>query len=115
MARLVNLRNGSVVAVVIERATNALARLHGLLGRKELPVGHALAIEPCTSIHTFFMKFTIDAAFLRKDGRVIRAISGLRPWRMTRVYPSAAMVIELREGALAAADVREGDTLAFED
>ena len=99
----------------VERAFSMRARLRGLLGRKGLDPGAALVIEPCASIHTFFMQFTIDAAFVRRDGRVIRAISGLRPWRATRIYPAATMVIELPEGVLAATATAEGDTLAFEE
>ena len=71
-------------------------------------------IEPCTSIHTFFMRFTIDALFVAKDGRVVRAIAELRPWRATRVYPSAALVIELPAGTLRRTATAEGDALAFE-
>ena len=113
--RIVNRRTGAVLADRVEKATSVRARLRGLLGRKGLDPGSALVIAPCTSIHTFFMQFTIDAAFLGRDGRVIRAISSLRPWRATRIYPAATMVVEFREGALADGDVREGDTLAFEE
>ena len=86
-------------------------RLRGLLGRDSLPDGAALVIEPCTSIHTFFMRFSIDAAFLDRAGRVVRAISNLRPWRATRIYPKAAMVVELPAGTLRRTDTREGDAL----
>ena len=77
--KLLNRRNGAVLAEQIERAVTWRARLRGLLGRGGLAGGSALVIEPCTSIHTLFMKFSIDALFLSADGRVIRAISGLRP------------------------------------
>ena len=97
----------------IERATTVLSRLRGLLGRDHLPEGSALVIEPCTSIHTLFMRFAIDAVFLDRGGRVVRAIGSMRPWRMTRVYPSAALVVELPAGTLARFGVREGDTLTF--
>ena len=112
--KLLNRRNGAVLAEQIERAVTWRARLRGLLGRSGLAGGSALVIEPCTSIHTLFMKFSIDALFLSTDGRVIRAISGLRPWRATRIYPSAAMVIELPAGTLVRSDTREVDHVAFE-
>ncbi len=112
--RAVNQKNGAVLAERVERATSMRARLRGLLGRKSLPEGEALLIEPCTSIHTFFMRFDIDAAFVGKDGRVLRAIRDLRPWRATRIYPSAALVIELPAGTLRRTATGEGDALAFE-
>ena len=111
--RLVNQSNGAVLAERVERAVSVRARMKGLLGRSALPEGEALVIEPCTSIHTFFMRFSIDAAFVARDGRVVRAIGSLKPWRATRVYPSAAMVIELPAGKLVRTGTSEGDQLAF--
>lgn len=112
--KLVNLRSGGVLAEKVERATSFFARLRGLMGRASLPEGEVLSIEPCNSIHTFFMRFSIDAAFLAKDGRLVRAISRLRPWRATRVYLSAARVVELPAGTLERTGTREGDVLSFE-
>ena len=113
--KLVNRRNGAVVAERVERATRPWERMRGLLGRRELPGGAALAIAPCTSIHTFFMGCAIDAAVLDRNGKLIRAISDLRPFRATRVYPSATQVVELPAGTLARTDTREGDPLSFEN
>ena len=112
--RLVNQTRGGVLAERVERAITVRERLRGLLGRAGMTEGEALVIEPCTSIHTFFMRFSIDAAFLDRAGRVVRAISNLRPWRATRIYPSAAMVVELPAGTLARTGTIEGDQLAFE-
>jgi uncharacterized membrane protein (UPF0127 family) len=111
---LLNPRTGAVLAHRVERASTPIERLRGLLGRPSLPEGAALVIEPCTSIHTFFMRFPIDAAFLSRELRVIRAIPGLKPWRATRLYPRAAMVFELPGGTLARTGTREGDLLAVE-
>jgi uncharacterized membrane protein (UPF0127 family) len=113
--KLLNRRNGAVLAGRVESAATLLARLRGLLGRSGLPPGEALRIEPCTSIHTFFMKFPIDAVFLGRDGKVVRALEELRPWRATRIYPSAAMAVELPAGTLRRTDTREGDELEFRD
>jgi uncharacterized protein len=110
---LYNPRSGAVLARRVERAVTMRARLRGLLGRTGLAEGDALAIEPCTSLHTFFMGFAIDALFLSRDGRVIRAIPDLRPWRATRIYPRAALAVELPAGTLARTGTREGDTLVF--
>jgi len=110
---LYNARNGAVLARRVERAVTMGARLRGLLGRSGLPDGDALAIEPCTSLHTFFMRFPIDALFLAGDGRVLRAISHLRPWRATRIHPRARLAVELPSGTLAHTGTREGDTVRF--
>ena len=115
MTRLVNPARGTTVAGSVERARTVRERLQGLLGRTSLGEGCALVIEPCTSIHTFFMKFAIDVAFLDRGGRVVRAIGAMRPFRATRVYPSAALVVELPSGTLSRTSTREGDLLVFED
>ena len=113
--KLVNRTRGTVVAAQVERAGSMRARMKGLLGRDGLAEGSALVIEPCTSIHTFFMRFTIDVLFLDRRGAALRALGALKPWRATRVYPSAALVVELPEGALARSGTLERDLLAFEE
>ena len=111
--RLLNQANGAVLAENVQIARTARARLKGLLGRDFLPEGEALSIEPCTSIHTFFMRFPIDAAFLARDGKVLRAISSMPPWRATRIYPRAALVVEFPAGTLARTGTAEGHVLVF--
>jgi len=112
--KLVNRRNGAILAARVERASRLWERMRGLLGRRELPQGDALAIEPCNSIHTFFMAFAIDAAFLDRNGKVIRALSDLQPYRASRIHPTAAQVVELPAGTLARTDTRAGDEVGFE-
>jgi uncharacterized membrane protein (UPF0127 family) len=112
--RLVNRTRGAILADRVERAEGVLDRMRGLLGRTALGDGEALAIAPCSSIHTFFMKFEIDAVFLDRGGRVVRALAGLRPWRATRFHPRAEQVVELPAGTLERTGTREGDQLAFE-
>ncbi|HKC60369.1 MAG TPA: DUF192 domain-containing protein [Myxococcales bacterium] len=112
--RLVNRTRGAILADRVERAERVLDRMRGLLGRAALGDGEALAIAPCGSIHTFFMKFEIDAVFLDRRGRVVRALPGLRPWRATRFHLRAEQVVELPAGTLERTGTREGDELAFE-
>ena len=109
-----NPRTGAALAVRVERASSMLGRMRGLLGRSELPQGDALLIAPCASIHTLFMRFRIDVVFLSRALRVVRAISGLHPWRATRFHRGAAMAVELPEGTVARTGTREGDVLELE-
>jgi uncharacterized protein len=112
--RLVNRTRGAVLAERVQRAERMRDRLRGLLGRAAMTDGEALAIVPCRSIHTFFMKFPIDAVFLDRGSRVLRALAELPPWRATRIHPGATQVVELPAGTLARTGTREGDELAFE-
>ena len=98
---------------VCERCTVAdrmLPRMKGLLGRRELPPGEGMLIEPAPSIHTFFMRFPIDVVFLDRDGRVLRIAESVRPWR-TAAARGAKAVLELRAGDCARRRLLTGDVL----
>ena len=62
-------------------ARTLFERIRGLVGTKSLPEGEGMLILRCNSIHTFFMSFPIDAAFLDRDGNVVKTVRNIRPWR----------------------------------
>ena len=64
-----------------EVARGFWARLKGLIGRRGLPPGRGLLILHCNAIHTFFMRFAIDATFYDRQDRVVKTVRGIRPWR----------------------------------
>jgi hypothetical protein len=107
---LLNARNERPIALTLEAAFDSRTRNKGLLGRNEMPRDTALILAPCSSIHTFFMKFAIDVAFVNEDGGVIHAVHALRPWRISLSLRAFA-VVELQSGVLAATDTRRHDTL----
>ena len=62
-------------------AEGFLARARGLIGRPPPPPGEGLLIPRCNAIHTFFMSYPIDATFLDGEGRVVKTVRNIRPWR----------------------------------
>ncbi|HET8630108.1 MAG TPA: DUF192 domain-containing protein [Thermomicrobiales bacterium] len=112
--RVVNESRGSVVAEAAEVARTWWARGKGLLGRRALPEGAGLVIEPCSSIHTWFMAFPIDVAFVAADGRVVRTAHAVRPWRVGPIARGARYVVELPAGTLARTGTEVDDRLALE-
>jgi uncharacterized membrane protein (UPF0127 family) len=81
-----------------------------LLGRRELASGAGLLIRPTFSIHTFFMRFPIDAVFLDRGGSVVDVVRRLRPWRAaTRLRARA--VLELPAGEADRVTLRIGERL----
>ena len=62
-------------------ASGFLARARGLIGRPPPPPGEGLLIPKCNAIHTFFMSYPIDAVFLDKEGRAVKTVRNIRPWR----------------------------------
>ncbi len=110
---ITNATRGTTLADRAWRAAKARERMKGLLGRSGLEAGEGIHIDPCNSIHTFFMRFTIDVLFLDRSGKVVRAFAALPPWRLTRVYAKARSVVELPPGTLAATGTYEGDQVVF--
>jgi hypothetical protein len=94
-------------------ADTVTSRMKGLLGRDSLPEGEGMVIDPCNQIHTFFMRFPIDVAFVDAEGRIVRQLEAMKPWRMSGIYFRARRVIELPAGVLAATGTREGDVLTL--
>ena len=93
-------------------AASLSARLKGLLGKERLDAGKGLLIRPCKGIHTFFMKFPIDAAFLDKENRIVALVRSFPPNRMTSIYLKASSVLELPAGTLGVSVV-VGDAIEF--
>jgi uncharacterized membrane protein (UPF0127 family) len=85
-------------------------RLRGLMGRRALPADGGLLIKPAPSIHTFFMRFAIDAVFLDRELRVVGIEPGLRPWRIAG-RRGARAVLELPAGSAARRGMRAGELL----
>jgi uncharacterized membrane protein (UPF0127 family) len=101
-----------VVAEHVEVATSMWARFWGLMFRRKLDEGHALLIDPCSSVHTFFMRFRMDAVFLDKDGVVTKVAACMKPYRAA-LGPKSKKVLEMPCGAAEAAGISAGSKLSF--
>jgi uncharacterized membrane protein (UPF0127 family) len=100
-------------AVLCERCVAAdtpLARMRGLLGRKELPRGEGMLLRPAASVHTAFMRFPIDVVFVDGAGRVLDIAHSVRPWRAIACRGAKA-VVELAAGECSRRDLEPGDEL----
>jgi uncharacterized membrane protein (UPF0127 family) len=83
----------------------------GLMFKKSIKQDSGLLIYWCNSIHTFFMRFAIDAIFLDKNNRVVRILSDHVPWRFGPVVFGANKVLEVNSGQAAAKKIKAGDNL----
>ena len=75
------MRLETVLGVEAEVAESAFERMRGLIGRDRLERSRGMLITKCNCIHTFFMRFPIDATFLDGQGRIVKTVKGVRPWR----------------------------------
>lgn len=93
------LYNESKQAIILEKLTIAdsfFKRLIGLLGKKEISADEGIFINPCKSIHTFFMKFPIDVVFLDKSQKVIFIQECIQPNKVTPFIKKSKTVIEMK-------------------
>lgn len=93
-------------------AASIWSRIKGLLGRNKLEAGEGLLIQPCKGIHTYFMKFAIDALFLDKENRIVMIYRNLPPNRLTPIFLKAHSVLELPAGTITT-EISPGDVITF--
>ncbi|MDD2773408.1 MAG: DUF192 domain-containing protein [Elusimicrobiales bacterium] len=108
--KLINKTTGVTLAENIGFADTFGKRLVGLLGKDSLPAGSALYLSPCLQVHTFFMRFTMDAVFVDARGKALKVLREMPPWRVSPWVTGASGVYEFAAGALAG-KVKEGDEL----
>ena len=112
--RLVHPRTGRVLAERLLVPRTFLGRGVGLMLRRQLQPGTGMWIVPCSGIHTFFMRFAIDAVFVDRRLRIVRVRLGLAPWRLVPLVLGGHSVIELPAGTLAGLRLERGEALMIE-
>lgn len=107
----INTSQNKNLAENIEIADNFWARLIGLLGRPGLEPGHGMALKPCNSVHTFFMRFPIDVIFTDRTGKIVHIEKNLRPFRAIPPVKGAYLALELPPGTIARTETAKGDQI----
>lgn len=112
--KIEHVESGRVLADNATIASNYWQRFRGLMLRRRLAPGEGLVIEPCSSIHMMWMRFSIDAVFFDSGHRVTKVAGRVRPWvGFAAGGKGAKGVIELPAGAAAGlapgAQLRMGD------
>lgn len=109
-----NETRATIVATDLAEARSFLSRGRGLMGRREFPTGSALLIDPCSSIHMFFMRFPIDVLYMDRSDRVVRVQKAIKPWRIGPLFTRGAKyVIELPTGSIEQSSTQVGDQLVY--
>jgi uncharacterized membrane protein (UPF0127 family) len=78
-----------------------------------LPEGGGLVIEPCNSIHMFFMRYPLDIVFVDSVGKVVFMYKAIKPWRVGRIVRGARTAIELPTGAIESSQTQLGDQITM--
>jgi uncharacterized protein len=96
--QLLEAGSGQVIVPAVTLADRFWSRLCGLQFRRPLPPGSALLLTPCSSVHTFFMRFPVDLVMLDGGLHVLEVRRQVLPWRL--VFPARATwaVLEMTAG-----------------
>lgn len=86
------------------------ARLRGLMLAPPLAYDEGLLLTRCNSIHSAFMRQTIDIIYLDRDNTILRCVPNLKPWRMSAAW-GATQVLELAMGSTVRYAIAPGDHL----
>jgi uncharacterized membrane protein (UPF0127 family) len=109
-----NLTRDVVLADAAELADTSEKRRTGLLKHTGLAPGDGLWIVPCESVHSFFMKFTIDVLYLDRQQRVKKIRPEMVPWRASACL-TAHSVLELPAGSITRTGTQKGDQLEIKN
>jgi uncharacterized membrane protein (UPF0127 family) len=112
--RVLNVTQGTILTERCGEARNFFARGKGLMGHPGLAPGEGLLINPCSSVHSFFMRFPIDVVFADRAHKVVGLTSVMPPNRPFAGAWGAHYVVELPAGTISATGTRVGDSLRVE-
>ena len=96
------------------KTTTAMDRMRGLLARPPLKEDEGLLIEPCGSVHTVGMRYSLDLMFLGRDWKIKKIVHGLAPLRLSVGF-GAFRTLETAAGVLAGMALRKGDVLVWRE
>jgi len=104
-------KDGTTLIERVEPQLSLRGRMKGLLGRRSLEPGRAMFLSPCSSVHTFFMKFNLDLVFLDRSLAVCRVVRNVPPSRIVFGGWGARSVLETGAGWLTEQAVMPGDRI----
>lgn len=99
-------RSGTIPRVRV--ACTFASRCMGLLNRSRLDEEEGLLLIPGYSVHTWWMRFSIDVIFLDAQLEVLHVVSNLRPWRIALAPPDTHCVLELAAGVAERSGIERG-------
>lgn len=80
---------------------------------KHLPEEKGLYLQPCPSIHTFFMKYPIDVIYLDRENVIVGLQEHLQPNKLGARFPNAASIIELPAGRIQTTRLQVGAAMTM--
>lgn len=106
-------KNDEIIFTNARWAGNPYLKMKGLLGRQTIHAEEALIFPKAPSIHTYFMKFSIDIVFLDASKKVVGFFERMKPNRIVP-FVKSRYTIEMPENAIQSKKISLGDQLIWE-
>ena len=111
--KVYNSSKNNIIADKADIAQNPFTRIVGLLLKKSVSENEGLVINPCNSVHTFFMRFPIDVLFVNKRNEIIACYENVKPWRILPIHLRSNYVVELCAGEISSKNIQKGDVISI--
>ncbi|OOM80581.1 hypothetical protein CLPUN_12470 [Clostridium puniceum] len=108
---IINKNNNKLLANRVIEAGTFITRLKGLMFEKRLEDNTAMFIYPCNSVHTYFMKFSLDILFVSKEFKVLHLVENMKPGNISCFVRKSMGVLELPAGTIKKTNTKKGDFL----
>lgn len=105
---------GLTIVENLKPAYSFTKRLKGLMFDKRMQPQSGVHIKPCTSVHTFFMKFPIDIIYVDREMKVVGLEHSLEPGKTGKRFKNVHSVIELEVGRILDLGITVGQTLKIQ-
>src|ERR1700690_51766 len=111
MSYAFNRTRGTSLATDLFIARTPWSRFRGLMAASAstFPAGRGLWISPSHGIHTFAMRFPIDALYLDRARKAPPLEEDLKPGRVAAIRIQATSVLELPTGTIRQSSTMLGD------
>lgn len=88
--------------LTVKIADNFWLRFKGLMWKQAEKIKDmgGLWIIPCSQIHTFSMKASIDVLYLDSEGTILKAQKSVKPYKCFAKVKKGKSVVELPEGTI---------------
>ena len=89
-------------------------RLFGLIPYRDWPEQRAFWIPSCSSVHTFFMSFSLDVFFTNRRFQILRIFENVGAKRLLFGGLKSRHVFELKAGQISNFNLKQGERLHVE-
>lgn len=111
MFKIINKTQNTIISQKTKLANTCISRFVGLLDRSSLEPEEALLLKPCSSVHMFFMRFSIDVIFVNHNDCVVGLVRNLKPFQLSPLFFKASYAIELPKGLIDSTKTSVGDQI----